>query len=87
MTALTALQGYENLSRSKREEAMPITLGDIKPGIWLVAENDVVGRRRMIVVDSRNKLMTVSNTGYVMLDDMTPQELYDRYKVGWRVEK
>lgn len=66
---------------------MPITLADIKPGTWLIAEADVVGRRRMIAVDQHGYLMTVSDTGHVMLDGMTIQQVFNNYKTGWRVQK
>jgi len=66
---------------------MPITLADIKPGTWLIAEADVVGRRRMIVVDQKGNYATVSDTGFIMLEGMTVQQVFNNYKTGWRVQK
>lgn len=66
---------------------MPITIADIKPGTWLIAEADVVGRRRMIALDGKNRFMTISDTGFVMLDGMSAQQVFDNYKTGWRVQK
>lgn len=66
---------------------MPITLQDIRAGVWLI---NTIGkdRRRLICTASRGdgKLFIVSDTGHLMVADADPAHLLRLYE-NWRVEK
>lgn len=80
------------LSKRNREETMrAVKLSDIKAGTWLFSDrvDEVQSRRRLIVQDSpvTGKVLSVSDTGYIMIAACDPEVLFRHYAKGWKVEK
>lgn len=68
-----------------------VTLADIKPGTVLISdkENEVLSRRRLLVDDgtSSGQVMSVSDTGHIMIAGCKPDVIFRHYQNGWKVDR
>lgn len=90
MQTLTTIPQADSLPETAREDTMrPVKLTDMKAGTWLISdrEDEVVSRRRLIVEVDRSLVMSVSDTGHIMIAACKPETLFNHYTRGWRVEK